>query len=233
MRYQGGKQRTAKYIAALLPEADVYVEPFLGGGSVAAAVAITGKHRKLRLSDGQRDLFLLWRAVLDDWTPPDKMSREEYEGLRRAEPSALRGWAAFAASHSGKFFGGYGTRAESAGRDYLAEAQRLMLRKARALRAAEASLECVDYEHALVNPGDVVYCDPPYSTGESYAGMPPFDSARFWRTVDGWESRGAVVFVSEFAAPEGYESLLSVERAATLDPSSSKTTTEGLYRRAA
>jgi len=51
--------------------------------------------------------------------------------------------------------------------------------------------------------GIVVYCDPPYANTTGYKGAPPFDHAVFWRRAVEWARAGAVVYVSEYRAPDG------------------------------
>ncbi len=233
MRYIGGKARQARRITdAMLArrgDATFYLEPFLGAASVAHLMAPHFDHAAL--TDAHLDIPHLWRAVRDGWVPPAEMDQRTYEELRHRPPSAYRAWAGFAASYNGKWFGGYGPTAPSAGRDYLAEAQRAALRKAEGL--ARTSIHWADYRQHLPGKGWLVYCDPPYEDTMGYygGGLPPtFDHEEFWATMNTWADLGARVFVSEYAAPEGWTSVLDCGRIATVHHSGSRPKrTEGLF----
>src|ERR1700750_2056717 len=105
----GGKTRIAKDLAramlASTSERDVYVEPFVGAGSVAAEMVpfFDGAI----LSDASPDLIAMWQALQNGWEPPENVTLEEYEAQRHAPVSALRGFVGYGCSFGGKWFGGY------------------------------------------------------------------------------------------------------------------------------
>lgn len=199
MRYMGGKTRQARHLSAVLAgyrsAARRYVEPFMGGAAVLTLEAPF--HRSVLAADVHPDLVLMWQAILDGWVPPDEISRDEYNALKTAQPSALRGFAGFGLSFGGKWFGGY---ADTPGRDYCRETKRSVLKRAAGFR--HARLLNSDYRGLDVGKGDLVYCDPPYSGTTEYPGAPRFDSAVFWARAREWAEAGAVVLVSEYNAPE-------------------------------
>jgi DNA adenine methylase len=229
VKYFGGKARQAKHIAEFLAaeSGGVYWEPFLGGGSVAVAVANTGKFDTLRLSDAHPDLVLMWQAVLGGWVPPSDVSEELYHELKRAEPSALRGFVGFACSFGSKFFRGF---ARGGVRNYAAEGSSGVVKKAAAFDAAAASVTVDRCSYRDVGPvaGDVLYLDPPYAGTEDYS-TGSFDSDAFWSWAQKQAESGVRVFVSEFAAPEGWVPVWSVERVATVNRFKSKKDVESLY----
>src|SRR5687768_14256499 len=106
MQYMGGKARQAKHIrevvARMRGERDYYLEPFMGGGSVLAAVAPDFAHAVG--ADASGSLVELWQAVIaDEWHPPVHMSREVYNAMREHPTDCpLKGWAAYGASYRGK-----------------------------------------------------------------------------------------------------------------------------------
>lgn len=228
MRYLGGKTRQAawlrKEICARRGLHSVYVEPFMGGGSVLQALA--PEFENVIACDVVPDLIALWSAVCSGWVPPNHIEREDYDRLREAEPSALRAWAGFAASYNGKWFSGYGPKA--AGRDYLSEAVRGVVKKASSFK--HARLACLSYDRLNIDSRCVVYCDPPYAGTEGYGAAPSFDHSLFWSTMDKWVAAGATVLVSEFTAPSHWREVSSVERK-TLDHASSNTRREILWGR--
>jgi hypothetical protein len=65
-----------------------------------------------------------------------------------------------------------------------------------------------DYRELDYREGDVVYCDPPYAGHDPYCSG-DFDSAAFWEWV---RTREFPVYVSEYAAPEDFAEVFSVEK---------------------
>ena len=209
MRYLGGKARQAKKIkSAILDKTDareIYIEPFLGGGSVASL--LVPEFSISYLSDLSEDLVLFWNAVQSGWCPPAELTKEDYITLKDGEPSALRAWAGFAGSYCGKWFGGYGPTAGE--RDYLEESLKSTLKKANGLEGAVITSK--SYLDVVPTGGNVIYCDPPYADTTGYDATGSFDSDLFWETVYGWSEENHV-FISEYTAPEGWEILLLDER---------------------
>ena len=228
MKYLGGKHRQSKHIAGILELASggAYWEPFLGGGSVAAAVARTEAFDTMHLSDLHVDLAMMWQASLDGWLPPEHVSEDEYAALKLADPSAERGFVGFTCSFAAKWFAGY---ARGAGRNYAAEGGSGLAKKVVPLQAvANVTVTNRGYADVTPAPGDVLYLDPPYAdtTGYSTGG---FDSAAFWAWAQAHAENGVRVFVSEFKAPDGWRAVWSVERTATSDVNTSKVDVESLY----
>src|SRR5687767_5153810 len=225
VHYLGGKARVAKSIAAVVLGASegrgTYVEPFLGGASV---FALTAPHFARAVgADAMPDLIYLWQAVAAGWEPPSTVTEQEYAALRDATPSAIRGFVGFGCSYGGKWFGGYARN--SRGDDYAGAARRGLLRKAKAMRGAR--LVCGDYRDAEFDPQDaVVYLDPPYADTTPYDGTEAFDSAALWRTAEQWANGGAVVFVSEYGAPPGWEAVWEAtpQRSLALDDKTQRVT---------
>lgn len=211
--YQGGKARIANPIAELLIRAaegrTTYVEPFLGSAAVFHKVA--PHYERAIGADAVVDLALLWRAAIAGWTPPETLSAAEYAALRHAAPSPLRAFAGFPCSFGGKWFGGY-ARDPKSDRNFAATASRSIVRRAAGMRGS--TILHADYRELglLIEAGTVVYCDPPYAGTLAYAGAGAFDSATFWATAESWTRRGALVLVSEYAAPAGWEELWAHER---------------------
>lgn len=205
----GGKGRIAKKIAAVIlaetSDRGRYVEPFVGGGAMAAQL---GQHfDQAHYSDAHEDLILMWQAVITDgWKPPTDVSEENYRALRDAEPSALRGFVGTGGSFGGRWFSSYargGFNADGTPRNHQAESSRAVLRDAATMQARQQTvIECRDALAVDVRPGDVVYCDPPYEGTAGYS--TGLDHARFWETAQAWAESGAVVYVSEYKAPPGW-----------------------------
>jgi DNA adenine methylase len=214
VKYLGGKAHIAKELAAFIAarHADrwLFLEPFMGGGNMTAALA---PHFSFGFaSDVVPDLALLYEALQAGWVPPEALSAEEYATLRYAPPSAMRAFAGFGCSFGGKWFGGY-ARATRPSDDYAGASDAPLRRnyageESRSGRRADAATRNVEFRTASydtwpVIPGAVVYCDPPYAatTGYSCGG---FDHGKFWNVMRGWRAGGAHVYVSEYAAPDDW-----------------------------
>lgn len=218
MRYVGGKSRIASWVQVNLEtfasRNSCYLEPFVGGGSILARMApLFGT---VEAGDAHEDLILMWQAAQSGWVPPERVTREEYEALRCAEPSALRGFVGFGASFSGKWFGGYVDQAwdnyhQRMTKPYAQAASRAVVKDA--AKFSRVTFKHCDYTEWQPRAGTLVYCDPPYAVGTGYNGIREFDSALFWRTAQAWAERGADVVVSEAGAPKGWIVLAERERA--------------------
>ena len=232
MRYVGGKARTAKRIAAKVTSHDrpILFEPFMGGASVS--VECIPHFDCVILSDAHPDVIALWQAVASGWKPPAWVTKAEYEVLKKAEPSPERGFAGFAASYNGKYFGGYGPEAKSAGRNYLEESRRSILKKAPILADDKVFICLAPYDTWHPNELSVVYADPPYKGTTGYGGTDAFDTERFWTIMDEWVESGALVYVSEYEAPNHWMMVSEFQRNATLHHSGGPgPRSEGLFCR--
>lgn len=235
MRYMGGKAHQAGYVALainrLKGNRDHYVEPFIGGGSVFSrvapsfSVAVGG--------DQCPSLIALWHETIHEgFRPPRELSREDWARLRDdPNPSALKAWAGYACSYSGKWFAGYGAVAISAGRNYLEEAYWSFGYKVKSLKKhSNVTFVCADYESHNIDENTVVYCDPPYRNTQSYdSSKVAFDHDRFWKVAENWTNKGALVLVHEYKAPDGWKAVVSRDRNVTLDYSSSVVESERLW----
>jgi DNA adenine methylase len=208
MRYLGGKSKIAKKLTMTILAATTQrgrlIEPFMGGGAMAASLAPS--FESVDAFDINDDLILMWEALKNGWKPPTNISEEQYKELKNAKPSALRAFAGFGgASWGGKWFGGY---ARGDGRNYADESARSLLRDIQKMQ--NCTFKCLDYQKIQPLLGDVVYADPPYAGTTEYRDT--FDSAQFWETMKMWSMYGADVFVSEYKAPPNWKTLWQVER---------------------
>ena len=228
-RYLGGKHRLAKHlvdaIALEVGSVECWVEPFVGGGSVAAAAADRFGCDML-LSDIDPHAAVLWdRATGFEWPDGAVFSEEDWHRLRKAdEVDKLTALAAFGASFGGKKWGGF---ARGDGRDFFAESVRGWRRKFDAMSSAGlVSSECLPYWRVVPPEGSVVYCDPPYAstTGYSSGG---FDHARFYAWC---EAQTVPVFVSEFTAPEHWRVVFEKEQTRSMRSNDDSKMMEKLFR---
>ena len=68
LRYPGGKNRLARFIASVCEKNDVtghYVEPYTGGGSVALYLLFNGYVKEITINDLDRSVYAFWHAILN------------------------------------------------------------------------------------------------------------------------------------------------------------------------
>lgn len=200
MRYVGGKSRHAAALAEVIEryrttQTAIY-DPFVGGGAMAHVFSKRYSH--VYASDTHTDLIMLYQALQQGWKPPTNVSEDEYQQLRHAEPSALRGFVGIGCSFGGKWFGGY---ARGGDRKHHQESRRnLLSTNLRCISFSQASFFDIDF----INPAErVIYCDPPYRATQGYS-VGDFDHDAFWQRCNDLHDKGFLVAVSEYNAPDGW-----------------------------
>lgn len=232
MQYLGGKHFLGKAISDVMlsqtRERGRYVEPFVGAGGVLIHMA---PHFRVSLaSDYSLDLIMLWRALQDGWDPPRELSKEEWDSLRYAEPSALRAFAGFGCSFGAMWFSTYAkpdTRLP--GSSYAQSSHNSLLRKIDKLSNSRVAFRRRSYQNITVKPGDVVYLDPPYEGTTGYEAAPEFDHDEFWGVAEEWHDIGASVFVSEFQAPDPWEPIWFKNRRMAVSGTTSTKKSDALW----
>ena len=81
LRYPGGKSRAMKFLGEHFPQdIQLYVEPFLGGGSVALWVTQQYPHATLHVNDAYYPLYCFWQQLQHQ----GKEMADHLEDLKRA-----------------------------------------------------------------------------------------------------------------------------------------------------
>lgn len=181
--YQGSKRGIARRILAQLPrDARRLVEPFCGTAAVSLAAAAERPALRCRLNDLNAPLIALWREILDDpagladryealWHAQQADSRTFFLRVRRefnAAPESARLLYLLARVVKGAVrYNAQGEFNQSADNRRLGmrpPAMRKHLAAVSHLLADRATLSAVDFRAlaAELEPGDVVYMDPPY-----------------------------------------------------------------------
>jgi DNA adenine methylase len=210
VKYLGGKNQIAEWIAEQVLARTVsrqrYVEPFVGSAAIWMRLAPT--FPEAVGSDAMPDLVLYLNAIRDGWLPPARITEDDYEALRHADPSPLRGHVGFNVSWGGMWFRGYGGYE---GRDR----QGMLVSRAMGRRLKRCPpVSRSSYLDVSVHAGDVIYCDPPYAGTEPYRWIGKFCSYEFWGRAIEWVRAGAEVVVSEETAPRNWVEVTSVGRKA-------------------
>ena len=218
MRYVGGKSKIARKISAVMLEKskgrDLYIEPFVGGGSVANCM---GNHfRLVRYSDAHKSLIMMWNkcleALVDGKEPtsylPDDATEDDYLHYRSSEDSAERGAVGFLASFGASWFGGFarGKKSDGTPRNYYLEGMRNINSNFEKMMGKRSTYFVVGGYKELwpeLPTGSVVYCDPPYAGKKKYK-TEEFDHEEFWQWVRENSARGVDIYVSEYTAPDDF-----------------------------
>lgn len=237
MRYLGNKTRLAKELAPILTKhltgVNWYIEPFAGAFGMISNIDYP--HRIAY--DVDIPIITLMKAVRDGWTPPDEISEEEYKRLKDSgfagiygddELTRLVAFAGYGCSFGGKWFGGFARGGESGGkpRNHVAESSRNLIKMRPKLQGI--NIRFFNYLTAPTGEENVVYCDPPYSTGTQYKDS--FDHKTFWEWVR-LESQINYVYVSEYNAPDDFVAIWSKEHKSGIDNKATthKPTVEKLF----
>ena len=203
MRYNGGKKKIAKQLAAIinLAEPKVYWEPFCGMCSVGLLVTAEKKY----FTDVSEATIAVLRAAREGYQFPTEVSCEqfyEYKQLPLSNP--LHGFAKHGCAFGG--IGGYAKDNPQRG-DYYARASSNAL-KTIGGRLGNAILSVANYKDYTVN-ADVIYADPPYQGTAKVGDGSKFDSNAFWDWV---RQQTAPVFVTEYQAPDDFVTLWSKQQ---------------------
>lgn len=206
MQYMGGKERIHKHILRAIEFAKwdsgaaKYLEPFVGGASIASR--ITG-FDEVVLSDVEPLVADVWNAARAGWSPYP-IDLQQYHDLRSvvgAGPQA--GYAAFGVSYGGRKWQGFAKDREDRKYSQTAAAAGI----ARKALGLPVDIQVLDYTAHTPEDGWVVYCDPPYAGTKAYDH--PWNADKFWEVADSWVDAGAVVLVSEYAAPDHWSTMWS------------------------
>jgi len=210
MQYLGGKHRIAKelcgFINPLLSRFEYYIEPFVGGANIVSKI----KHPKRIAMDANAALITLYQALQNGWEPPDTLSEVEYAELKanQASQNPLTAFAGFGCSFGGKWFGGYARNA--IGHNYALSAKNSIRKKFKTLE--DVKFIAGGYDTFTYPKSSLIYCDPPYANTTGYDGVKEaFDSSAFWEWCRQQTRNGNLVLVSEYAAPEDFMSVVTIE----------------------
>lgn len=215
MKYMGSKNRIAKDILPIIlhdrKPGQWYVEPFAGGCN------LIDKVKGLRLAnDFNFYLIELWRALIKGWIPPDYVDEETHADVRVNpefyEPhfiAFVRIGCSFGADWNGGFARNVkkdSPNSEELNRttkSYCRQSKNSMLKQVEALRGV--CFESKSYSELYIPDNSIVYCDPPYKGTTGYKDA--FNSESFWAWCRHMTYSGHSVFVSEYSAPEDFESV--------------------------
>ena len=226
VKWAGGKRSLLSLLLANIPSVARYHEPFVGGGAVYWALRSRGDAATTFLSDTNSELITTYQVVRDHVTElngllaylqdtHNKYSSKEFQGSRsfyyfvrdQLEPSSQVETAArFLYLNKAGFNGLF--RVNRSGKFNVPQGRSVAppaIHTPRRLEACSRALQGVNLEHGSfeevvdVEPGDWVYCDPPYDGSSFEYQHPPFtreSQVLLLRAAEYWRSEGATVLVS-------------------------------------
>ncbi|QYJ86385.1 Dam family site-specific DNA-(adenine-N6)-methyltransferase [Shewanella mesophila] len=178
LKWAGGKFKLVDALTQHLPQGDRLVEPFVGAGSVF----LNTRYNRYLLCDINQDLINLYQIVQE--TPEKYISaakamfvdvkndKEAYYQVRRefnqtSDPFLRSVYFLYMNRHGFNGLcrynkkGGFNVPFGSYKKPYFPHDEIMGF----ADKAQNAEFRCIGYEQAfdLTQPGDVVYCDPPYA----------------------------------------------------------------------
>lgn len=207
MKYMGSKARHAKQLLPIIlrdrKEGQWYVEPFVGGANMIDKV--DGNRIGADLNPYLINALTAIRDKTESIPSNNKTFTEsDYRHYREIKPITdwLTGYAGFALSFGGKWFGGWCRGKDSKGndRDYVNEQYRAALKQSSFLRGV--ILKCCGYQDLGIPPKSIIYCDPPYTHTTGYKDK--FNHGDFWQWCRDKCKQGHKVFVSEYTAPNDF-----------------------------
>lgn len=200
--YYGGKQNMLKYILPLIPEHDVYIEPYFGGG----AVFFAKQQSKIEIINDINDNVINFYSVLKNRFPELKSkidatlhsqtlfnkAQNIVLGKQEAEDEVEKAWAFWLCANvgfSGTLDGTYGMSIKNnKGQELWRKKQSFT--KELADRLNNVQIMCADAIYVInrFNRENVfIYCDPPYLNADQghYTG---FSSEKFKELVETLEN---------------------------------------------
>ncbi len=116
-------------------------------------------------NDINTDLIRMFQAVQNGWVPPDSVSNDEYNEVRKggAEkyPPELIAFVAIGCSYSGKWWGGYarGNANDGTPRNYCIESKKNLMSQ----NIKDVTFTSGNYFEMQIPTDSIIYCDPPYA----------------------------------------------------------------------
>ncbi len=225
MQYMGSKNRIAKYLLPIIlknrKENQYYVEPMVGGANLIDKV----KGNRIG-ADSHEELIALHIALQKGWTPPIKISKEEYYLIKNNQenyPKHLIGFVGFLCSFGGKWWGGYA--ANSKGDNYAERGSRCLLKQSKNNIGIEFKNEI--YQDLGIPNNSIIYCDPPYEGTTGYKDK--FNHEEFWNWCREKVKEGHMVFVSEYNAPSDFVCIKEINHKTVLNKNEQTKTSEKLF----
>jgi DNA adenine methylase len=222
--YHGGKQRIGKKLSEIIYNESIdiennyefkikgYCEPFSGMFGVYQHIPklFEQTHQKINYKAGDinKSVIMMWKAAQKGWKPPYTATEKQYNNLKIAKDSALKGYIGHQYSFGGQFFNGYAPKFGKNSNSLKASTN--VINIAKVLKKVEITQG--SYTQFSKLKGYVIYCDPPYdNTIQRYYNSNDkvgFDHVFFWEWCR-MMSYNNIVFISNYNAPKDFELIFS------------------------
>lgn len=206
MIYMGSKNRIAKHILPImLAEAEknnisTWVEPFVGGGNMIDKVPESYTRIGYDLNGH------VIKAMIDIRDQPNNLpesfSFDERKYWKLQEPSELYSWACIVTSFGADLTGGYARCKGSDDSTYCMRGKRNAAKQSTKIQGVDFKVRCYKSLSDVTN--SLIYCDPPYQKTSGYK-TGDFNHEEFFDWCREMKSKGNIVFVSEYNAPDDFE----------------------------
>ena len=221
MRYQGSKKKLLKYLKPII-EGNIntckyYVEPFAGGFNCFSHINFKNKIG----NDLNKYTIALWNDIKNgsfikrygDFIK--NLTKDQYQDVYsdyknngNKYSDSLKGYIGFACSNSSGWWKGYANFNKKKNENHILEAYNGLKKQIdNFLFLKDCKLENISYDKLKIPNNSFIYCDPPYRSTEGY--KVGFDNDQFWEWCRKQVSKGNMVLVSEFSAPDDFIKIFS------------------------
>lgn len=201
----GSKNRIAKHLLPIMVEAadnagiTTWVEPFVGGGNMIDKVS--NRFKRIGYDFNEHVIYAMCDIRDRASELPESITEDYYQEIKGGEPKQFDSWLRFVASFGAKFDGGYARRKGSGITTFVAPAKRNALKQSPKIQGVEFIHS--DYKDLDIN-NSLIYCDPPYQSTTGYK-TGGFNHKEFFDWCRLMATKGNLVFVSEYNAPDDFE----------------------------
>lgn len=223
MKYMGSKSRISNHILPIIlkdrkPD-QFYVEPFVGGCN-----SIDKVDNPRIASDKNKYIIAMWKGLQENRNRPRdipkelySLARDVYNGKETSFNHLMEmddfmvGWIGWMGSYNGRFFdGGYsGHCVGKSKRNYINEQIRNTERQIDKIKGIE--FRHCSYNELDIPDNSIIYCDIPYQNTKQYSVSKNFNYDNFWEWCRVMTIKGHQVFISEYNAPDDFESIWQME----------------------
>jgi len=203
MKYMGSKNRIAKHILPImLEEADkqgitTWVEPFVGGANLIDKVPERFTRVGYDLNEHTIAAMLGVRDFVEEL--PTIVTEDYYKEIKKTPPHPITSWVRYECSFGAKFENGFARNNQ--GTNYALCGKNLALKQSPKIQSVE--FICASYS-SIKAENSLIYCDPPYQGTTGYK-TGAFNHEEFFQWCRCMKSKGNIVFVSEYNAPDDFE----------------------------
>lgn len=224
----GSKNRIAKEIIPIMlkdyEDGMIFIDACCGGCNLIDKIP---NHIPRYANDINEYLIEMFIKASKGWIPPKYFTEDEYKNVRdnKDNDKALTGYAGFALSYGGKWFGGW-CRDGKGIRNYVEESYKNSLKQFPLLKNVIFSNKSV----FDINPikKSIIYFDIPYKGTTKYKN--DFDHYEFYRKCRKLKKQGHIIFISEYNMPNDFTCVWEKEVNSSLTKNTgSKKATEKLF----